>query len=277
MTYHELKKSVESKLDRISDEKTGEAMLILEYASHFSYTEIISKYHDECPEETIKTAEEITEKRLERIPLQYLIGKVEFFGVEFETNENVLIPRPDTEIICEKALEILKENDHIADICCGTGCIGLSLMKHVNVYADFYDISPDCIKTTLKNATNLGLMERINIYKRDVFDDSFFFGCEKYDLIISNPPYIERNVIETLSEEVKHEPVLALDGGEDGLDFYRRFLDILPGMLNENGKILFEIGYNQGKSINEICNEHGYKCSVFKDYSGNDRCALIEI
>ena len=277
MKYYELKKIIMEKLSSISDENDREAMLILEYASHFSYTEIINNYMNECSNDVINTSLEIVKRRLNREPLQYILGKVDFFGVEILVSENVLIPRFDTEFVCEKAYELLRDGDNIADICCGSGCIGLSLCAKKNITVDLFDISNFAINQTMKNALNLNLMDKVNIYKRDVFSGSLFDGCEKYNLIISNPPYIETKTINDLQNEVFiYEPHLALDGGGDGLDFYRHLLDICPSMLKENGYIVFEIGYNQGQDIKKLCKQKNLECKIYKDYSGNDRAVIIQ-
>ena len=275
MTYHELKKIIENELSSISDEKEREALLIIEHASHFSYSDILLNYKNECPKEEQNIVFDILKRRLNREPLQYILGKVSFFDVEILVKKNVLIPRFDTEVVCEKANELLKDGFRVADICCGSGCIGLSLAKHKDIILDCFDISNDAISLTKENANNLGITN-VNVYQRDVFSSNFLENCPKYDLIISNPPYIETKEIENLQEEVKNEPILALDGGEDGLLFYRRILELSSNMLNKDGYIIFEIGYNQGDAIKNICRMNDYSCVVFKDYGGNDRGCIIQ-
>ena len=217
------------------------------------------------------------------IPIQYVIHKQEFMGYEFYVDENVLIPQPDTEILVEEVVKIAKEfiKKHkkgeeikILDLCTGSGAIGISLSKILgdNAFVTVSDISEDIIDiveiNSRKNLANLGMVTS------DLFDN--IYG--KYDIIVSNPPYIETDVIKTLSKEVQNEPIIALDGGQDGLDFYRRIIKDAKKFLNENGFLALEIGYNQRESVEKLLKENNYK-NIYsqKDLGGNDRIVVANI
>ena len=215
-------------------------------------------------------------------PLQYIINKQEFMGFDFYVDENVLIPQPDTENLVEEVIllsETLRKNYktelRILDLCTGSGAIAISiskLIKNCLVYAS--DISKEALKIADENSSR----NQANV----LFIESNLFekisNLYKFDIIVSNPPYIESDVIETLSEEVKKEPILALDGGDDGLDFYRKIAKEAKGYLNTNGYLAFEIGYNQKEEVEKILLEVGYK-NIYsrKDLGGNDRIVIGQI
>ena len=213
-------------------------------------------------------------------PVQYIIGKTEFYGLEFNVTPDVLIPQPDTEILVEEVIDVYNKNYigksdkvNILDLCTGSGAIAVSLKKNLNnveVFAS--DISLKALdiakKNAIQNNTNIDFIES------DLFENI----DKKFDIIVSNPPYIEREVLETLSEEVKHEPVLALDGGEDGLDFYKKIIKESKNYLNENGVLALEIGFDQKEAVMELLKQEDYK-EIYskKDYSGNDRIVVRKI
>ncbi|MBQ4564515.1 MAG: peptide chain release factor N(5)-glutamine methyltransferase [Lachnospiraceae bacterium] len=214
--------------------------------------------------------------RSERIPLQQITGHQNFMGLEFLVNEHVLIPRQDTEVLVETVLDDLKkgvlrtERLRILDMCAGSGCIGISLerLAPVSVSVLGVDVSDEALKVAKENGRRLGC-EHYDAVKSDLFER--IEG--KFDVIVSNPPYIATAVIETLEAEVKdHEPRLALDGEADGLTFYRRLTADAPNYLTENGRIYFEIGYDQGEAVSELLRENGFsEIRVIRDLAGLDR------
>ena len=213
-------------------------------------------------------------RRAERYPLQYILGKWEFYGLEFKVNENCLIPRADTETVVETAKKILPAGARICDLCAGSGCIGVTLL-HIrpDITCDAVELYPKTLDIARENANLNGVSDRYFPICADVLLGDCISG--KYDAIISNPPYIRREVIDTLSAEVKTEPVAALDGGEDGLIFYRAILDLYADNLFDGGAFIFEIGYDQGNELIALAAERKMNCKIIKDLCGCDRVALI--
>ena len=208
-------------------------------------------------------------KRAEHIPLQLLTGETDFMGLRFFVSEDVLIPRIDTEFLVEEALIHINDGADVLDMCTGSGCILLSIMKYKNdINGVGADISEHALNLARKNAESLGITNA-----RFVHSDLFTDIQGKYDHILCNPPYIRSGEIGSLMEEVRlHEPVNALDGGEDGLIFYRRIAEDAWDHLAGGGSMIFEIGYDQGDEVSGILKEAGYRhIEVLKDYSGNER------
>ncbi|MBQ8546844.1 MAG: peptide chain release factor N(5)-glutamine methyltransferase [Clostridia bacterium] len=253
-----------------ADNSKEEAFLIIEELYKIPRAKILA---DKEKSYTSPRISEILEKRKERIPLQYILGKWEFMGKEFLVSPDCLIPRPDTEILVEKALEIIEKGDSVADFCTGSGCIGVSLgIYKPNIDLTLVDISRGALEISKKNA------QRHNISARFILGDiTKDLVGEKFDVIVSNPPYIPSKDIEGLSPEVKKEPRLALDGGENGLDIINFLVNDGMELLKDNGKMLIEFGYDQEKSIRE-CLENNQKIAsyeIFYDYGSNPRCVLI--
>lgn len=219
------------------------------------------------------------EKRESGYPLQYILGEWDFFGLAFEVNESCLCPRPDTEVLVETAIELLPKNGRFLELCTGSGCIPVSLCKNrPDARGTATDLFPETLATAKRNAEKNGVADRIDFLLADLFDiGSFENECKgSFDAIISNPPYIPKGDIEDLSVEVKHEPIAALDGGEDGLDFYRFIVGEYKKYLANDGVILLEIGYDQGVPIRQIAERNGFSCEIKKDLGGNDRVAVIK-
>ena len=231
----------------------------------------------EMSDEACKRAESLAERRNTREPLEYILGKAWFYGICFDVTDGCLIPQADTEIVCEKLISKLKSGARFADICTGSGCIALAALANTkNTVAIGYDISDSALSVAKANAEKLGLASRFLAQKADVFAPDFLEQEDPFDVIVSNPPYIETDVIETLSPEVRHEPHIALDGGKDGLDFYRRLLEVCPRHIKKGGALLMEIGYDQREALTALCRAHGFSFEFYCDFGGNDRvCAVF--
>lgn len=235
----------------------------------------------------------LIEKRAKRQPLQHITGEQEFMGFPFKVNEHVLIPRQDTETMVEDAIELLekgtlrggaygrgkplKGSADILDLCCGSGAIGIPLAKTFGkAKVVCTDVSPQALETARENAS-YNACKNIKFAESDMFEAPFFngrFGKKKFDLIISNPPYIESEVIEGLEPEVKdHEPRLALDGGTDGLNFYRKIAQEAAAYLKKDGVLMMEIGCEQKDAVKEILRQTGeYERIIgLTDLTGRDR------
>lgn len=212
-------------------------------------------------------------------PVQYITNRQEFMGFELYISEGVLIPRPDTEIVVEKAISLAEEIEKpfIVDMCTGSGAIAISLAANIpgaSIWAvDFSDSALDCCRV---NVNQFKLENSISIVKSDLFANIMGEGLVgNTDIIVSNPPYIESEAISKLSISVcGYEPHLALDGGKDGLVYYRRIIEDSVGFLKDNGILIFEVGYNQGGRVKNIMEENGcyYDLNIEKDLAGYDRC-----
>lgn len=213
----------------------------------------------------------VIRKRAEHVPLQYITGEQEFMGLPFKVNSNVLIPRQDTETLVEEALKVIRPGMKVLDMCTGSGCILISILKNVlNVEGVGCDISKQALIVAKENAK---LNNVVATFERS---DLFDHVTETFDVIVSNPPYIRTEEIATLMPEVcQFEPVGALDGKEDGLFFYRKMIAESSKYLNPNGVILFEIGYDQGQDVSLMLKEAGYQdVQIVKDLAQNDRVVL---
>ena len=220
-----------------------------------------------------KVFRELIISRLKNKPIAYLIGKKSFWKYEFEINDKVLIPRPDTELIIEQVLDIYKNKHNInfLEIGIGSGCIILSILKEKkSFFGKGVDISKDSIKICKKNAKNLNVSNRLKLFKSDI--DNFNFG--KYDLIVSNPPYIKKFDLKNLDKDVlNYEPKLALDGGLDGLSEIRKVIKTSSELIKLNGKLILEIAHDQKKIVKKILNDYGFYINkVAKDLANNNRC-----
>ncbi len=219
------------------------------------------------------------EKRCARYPLQYIIGSWSFMTEEYEVNENCLIPRQDTELLVETAIKMLPRDAVFADLCTGSGCVAVSaLAARGDCRCTALELFPETLETAKRNAAKNGVEERFVPVLADVLKkpDERLKKHAPFDAVLSNPPYIRKNVVEALSPEVRCEPRAALDGGEDGLDFYRAILENYKSLLKKNGFFAFEIGYDQGEDLKNLAAEHGFSCEILKDLGLCDRVAVIK-
>lgn len=224
----------------------------------------------------------LLEKRLAHMPIDKIIGRRAFYKYDFFVNEDVLSPRPDTEVLVEAAVLFAQESQAktILDLGTGSGCILCSLLKECETASGWaVDQSAKSLAVARKNAEHLGIGTRVTWLQADWFDPDFPAKFPfKFDLIVSNPPYIASAEIETLDAEVKlYDPYKALDGGADGYQSYRRIAELAPQLLNDDGRIFIEAGINQADRICQIFEENGLMCcDVLKDLSGVERCVIFQ-
>ena len=266
-------------------EKTGigefelDARLLLEHICHTNRNTLLVHGDREVTEEEEHKYREAITMRSTRVPLQHITGVQEFMGLEFKVNRHVLCPRQDTECLVEEVMRYLHDGNRILDMCTGSGCILLSLLHYSNHCSGVgVDISKEALAVASENVSAIAAMKRFNpwdentvkLLHSDLFDE---VAEEKFDIIVSNPPYIASDVIPTLMEEVReHEPMSALDGMEDGLFFYRKIVAESRAYLAKEGMLFFEIGYDQGQAVSEMMKEAGFKeVTVVKDFAGLDR------
>lgn len=259
------------------DEAALDARLLLEYICHTDRNELIIHADRERSSIEEQFYKIVIEKRASHMPLQYIMGEQEFMGLSFQVNAHVLIPRQDTEILVEETMRYLGDGMRILDMCTGSGCILLSLLKYSNECEGVgIDISSDALRVAQENAQRLQL--DATFLEGDLFLPLKNFKSGKtsdtlFDIIVSNPPYIETKVIDTLMPEVRlHEPVSALDGGEDGLYFYRKIITEAPRFMRKGAYLFFEIGCAQAQKVTMFMQEAGFvQVEVLKDYAGLDR------
>ena len=249
------------------EEADLDAWYLLEYCFGVNRATYYMNMRAEADEGKYETYKSLIKERQSRIPLSHITHSRDFYGYQFYVNEHVLTPRQETEILVEEALKIC-ENKSVLDVCTGSGCIIITLSKEANLTsACGVDISEEALEVAKKNAKDL--KADVTLIKSDLF--SAVTG--KYDVIVSNPPYIPTKDIEQLEPEVRnYDPMLALDGTEDGLEFYRKIIDDAHKYLNEDGAIIFEIGYDQGEAVSTLLTKAGYQAvRVIKDLTGRDR------
>lgn len=249
------------------------ARILLEYILKLSREKIVSNPNIEVSDNNVESYLNRINDIKNGMPIQYITNKQEFMKLNFYVDKNVLIPQPDTEILVEKAIEICNNHGNdikILDLCTGSGAIGISIAKNIKnakVYAT--DIKNTVIDIAKQNAKQNNV-DNIEFIVSDMFEN---IQEKDFDIIVSNPPYIETDVIKTLPTEVKNEPIIALDGGKDGLKFYKIILSEYKKYLKKDGYLLLEIGYNQAKSVGELIN---LNYSIIEDLAGNDRVIIIK-
>lgn len=271
------------------DDSDIKSKRLLEFVLQQSRQKFIMNSTLEVTRKKEKEYKEKLEEIIQGKPLQYITNNQPFMGSDFYVDESVLIPQPDTEVLVLETLKLIniQKQNYILDLCTGSGAIAISIAKCVqkekndNIKMMASDISEKALKVAEQNVKNNLVEDVVELVQSDMFSNI----DEKFDIIVSNPPYIETNVIETLSKEVRQEPVIALDGGKDGLTFYRIILEQAEHYLKENGYLLFEIGYDQGDKIKELYNslKEENKCNLeivtkepIKDLADNDRVMIFK-
>ncbi len=275
MTHGELIKYGQNILKEAGiEDYENDTRILAMYAFDMNYTGLMMKMLDEADEASEARYKEFIGIRAARIPCQHITGTQEFMGYEFDVSPDVLIPRQETELLVEEGLAYMKpfKSCKALDVCCGSGCIGISfsLYRQKAGYDDkvtLLDISKEAVEMSKRNIT------KHNANCHVILSDLFENINEKYDIIMSNPPYIRTADVEALMDEVKlHEPRLALDGYEDGLYFYDKIIKEAREYLSDEGKLLFEIGYDQFQDVRRLLVDAGYSdITLKKDYAGLDR------
>ena len=249
--------------------------LLMSKVLNKSREEIILDSNKEIEEKILIEFNSLVIQRSKGKPIAYLIRKKNFWKNSFVVNENVLVPRPDTELIIEEVLRLFKNKKklNVLDIGTGSGCIILSILDEKKEFTGIgIDISQKCINISRTNAYNIGIKNRVKFFKSDV--DNFNYG--KYDLILSNPPYIKQAKLRCLEKDViGFEPKIALDGGLDGLSVIRKVVKKSSELIKNNGKLVLEIGFDQKEKVKLILKKEGYYINkILKDYAGHDRCII---
>ncbi len=251
-----------------------DARLLLEYACDTDHSTLFAHPDREVSDKELEEYRELLARREQREPVAYILGNWDFMGLTFRVNSDVLIPEQDSELLVEEAMRFCEDGMKVLDLCTGSGCIGLSLLRFTN-YTNLVatDISAKALDVARSNAESLGLSDRATFIETDLFPE-IPDKDKRYDLILSNPPYIASSVIEGLAPEVRdYEPRLALDGDEDGLAFYRRIVQNAGDYLYSSGYLIMEIGYDQAEAVTGLMEADGryHDIEVIKDYGGNDR------
>ncbi len=269
MKYRELLKEGMEELKKagITDAQI-DAEYLLEYVSGMNRASYLMCMMEQAPEDVIERYREFIKMRAAHEPLQYITGEQEFMGLSFAVSPEVLIPRQDTESLVEETLSVLKDGDLILDMCTGSGCILISLLHEKKTCQGMgVDVAATSIALARENAVHN------QVEAEWLVSDLFTEVKGEFDVIVSNPPYIAtRDLEELMPEVICHEPKRALDGHEDGLYFYRKIIEQAPLYLKPGGRLLFEIGYDQGESVPDLLAQAGFcDIAVIKDYAGNDR------
>lgn len=270
MTYNEICMALaEAEIEN----NRGEASMLICHFCNINQAELLLRRDEDFDSPELEDA---VVKRCSHYPLQYILGFWDFCNESYRVTENTLIPRQDTEKLVELATKLLPENARFIDLCTGSGCVAIStLAARRDLRAVAVDLFEETLAIARENAERNSVGERVGFIAADVLNPDFMSELGKFDFILSNPPYIETQHVGLLDEELSYEPRAALDGGDDGLDFYRVIISSYGKYLSEGGKMLLEIGCDQAKSVASICASNGYKCEVFKDYGGNDRVAFV--
>lgn len=255
----------------------SDSQILLQYVLKRDRLFILTNMEYNIGEKECKEYLKYIELRKNKMPIKYITKHSEFMGLDFYVDDGVLIPRSDTEILVEEVIKIIEKNkfNSVCDVCTGTGAIGLSIANYVkDIKLLCVDISDIAINVCSINKENLKLNE-VRIEKSDLLNEAILRN-DKFDVIVSNPPYISGKEIENLMDDVKNfEPHIALYGGEDGLDFYRKITKQSLRVLNSNGLLAYEIGYDQGESVRNILLDNGFSnVEVIKDLGHNDRVVL---
>ncbi len=274
MTYNEFKTKAISGFNGLIENAKNETDIIITHFSGMKRNELLLNRANEIPADILEKLNDAVTRRQRHEPLQYIIGEWEFFGLRMFCGKGCLIPRPETEMLAEIAIKTLPRGGKMLDLCTGSGCIPVAVLNNrPDVTAVAVDISEQAIEYAKKNAAYHGISEdRLKFVQADIYEYEPNFLP---DLIISNPPYIKSDDIETLSEEVKHEPIIALDGGHDGLDYYKLIAKFFSKKyLKEGGYCAVEVGYDIGEEVSAIFRSQKFETLLLRDNFEVDRVCL---
>jgi release factor glutamine methyltransferase len=279
LTFDQLRREAARHLSELGIETSAvDAKLLLTHAAGYSAAELIANGGEKVPAAVYERFETMLARRQAREPIAYIVGKQAFWSLEFTVDQNVLIPRPETEGVVECALDLIKNipTPTICDIGTGSGAILISLL-HERQYARGVgvDISTNALEIARKNAEIINVADRITFLKSDYLEEV----VDQFDLIVSNPPYITDEAMLQLATDVhRYEPGLALEGGRDGLQAYRRIINGLAAKLTPGGFVVFEIGYDQGDDVSKLLSEQGFSdILVGSDLAGHDRVVSAKL
>lgn len=255
-----------------------ESKHILIKALDLSYTDFLLNLSSQISEDKAEYALDLMAQRLEGRPIQYIVGEWDFLDYSFKVGEGVLIPRPETELLCEKAFDFIKDKKKpvIFDLCSGSGCIGISikmLLPQSKVF--LIEKSPTAFEYTKMNSENICGENDNTLLNKDILDFASFDDLPQADIILSNPPYIRSDEIPALQSEVLKEPIMALDGGEDGLIFYRAIAEFWIDKLKNDGIVLLECGEDQASDIIDIFSAKGLLAESIKDFNNIERIIVV--
>lgn len=260
-----------------------DARALLSFVMDIPFRDIPLHYANEVAEEEQQRYDEVLGRRIGAEPLQYITGEQEFMGLPFHVDRRVLIPRLDTEILADTAIKYADKLNsegtaciRVLDLCCGSGALGLSIAAlargETNVVLS--DVSQDALDVAASNAESLGVTNKVSLVKGDLFENVE----GDFDLVVCNPPYIRTDVVETLDAEVSgHEPMVALDGGKDGLDIYRRIAEEAAAHIRSGGCLMLEIGFDQAEDVTKLLAPNFNDIRVMKDLAGLDRVVTAEL
>ena len=276
MKIHNLLKEGQKKLkNSINDSYQLDSEILMSKILHKKREFILLNLEKEVDKQKSNIYKNLFNQRSQGKPIAYLLGKKDFWKHEFDVSKDVLIPRPDTELIIEKVLDLTKHKSklNILDIGVGSGCILLSILKEKPYFnGTGVDLSKKCLDISKINALKLGIKNKVKFFKSDI--DNFNYG--KYDLIISNPPYIKKSDLKYLENDViGFEPVKALDGGLDGLSEIRKVINRSSELIRNKGKLVLEIAFDQKQKVKQLLINRGFYINgIFKDLAQNDRCIV---
>ncbi len=268
MRYSELK----ARLSRISDCPSLEAEIMIEAALGIEPAAELCMGEAELQSEEL---EKMLLAREARRPLQYIVGKTWFYGGEFKVDESTLIPRPDTELLVERAIKTAKRDARLLDIGTGSGCIPISVLRYrPDIRATAVDISAGALSVARENAERHSVGSKVALKRLDIMSET---PEGKYDIVVSNPPYIPRDDIKALEPELSFEPIGALDGGEDGLDFYRRITELAPDLIEDGGYLMLEVGIGEADAVERLGERAGLTPDGrYRDIQGIERVVTFK-